>query len=1077
MRARNARSPQRPPRRRRRLVVATAALGAVVFGAVAAVPRMRRAAADRAAAELSEALGARVTLERLDGGLLREATLVGLRVEGPPGAALAQLHAPRVRVAYRLGGLLRGELDALRELEAHDVAVDLDLREADGASDVPSDAAPAGRRVCDVLRALPPTWPKLRVAGALRARLPEGDLVAETFEISADGAAAHLRARGPTPPWGGAPLDVGLTATRVNDGSVRLRGDLGDGVTLHRVDLACASPLSAEVEARAAGGVVRATLRDGRLRVRADDVDLALRPAALDAALPAEALPREGRLNVEAETVVEGSEVGAVSGAATLTGARTAQGVPVDVEIAGAWDGRRGVVRRLRARFGDARAEADDVTLDASAPWRTTGLARLAVDVPDLAALRRDLAPWAVLPYVPAELRSLTVDAASDDARRVVVRSGVLRTSRGAVRIAGVAGLPAAPDAWREATFDLKAEVEAVDLATLAPPGLDLPPTTGAADAVATLRGSAAAPDVAVDVRARDVAIDGRALGEVRVRAQWRGGVEVAVETLEIDGPGVAARAAGRVDLERTTVADATFDVRIPDVAAWRDLVPGAGDLRGRLELRGAAASVRRDAARGSVEARGSAEFLVEAATWNGWAVDRLVATATLDGAAVSVASLSASSSLGTVEAEARGDLRDLASAEGSVRFDLAVDDAAPWLARFGVATDLAGPVAAKGEARTTRASDLRAWSGAAGLRSKAPSIAGLPLADVAVDATFDDARLTVAAASAASEHGTVELAGDGAATTDGFEGRIDRLRVVHAGREVRLASPARWARRGDGWAVENLDVVAGGGVLRGRAALRGDAVDVDLVGEGLDPTAFGLGAGGRVGGRLRVAGPATAPEGDAELTSESLTWSGVSARVRLAASQGPEGIALRDLSLDGGAAFRVEGSGIVPTVFGVGGLRPAPRPGRTASFRLSAQAPDLRPFAVLGIPAQLEARDLRCEIAAEGDALRATAGATDLAWRAEDARAALPSRSTARLDVDATAIRAEAVLGDGSAVDVRLHGELAAGLRRDALRESLRAAREAPLRAGLVVDARDLAAFRDAISGLERLEGRASAR
>ena len=135
---------------------------------------LARPLANFVAEQISEALGGKFTLERIEGNLFSELVVVGLRTEtAPPENPLRRIDVDRASVRFSLRRLFDDPVGAIEAIEASGLVLELDLDQPTEPSEEP----------LDLEQWLPRKIPMIDIDGSVTIRAGNRDYAVGNFDL------------------------------------------------------------------------------------------------------------------------------------------------------------------------------------------------------------------------------------------------------------------------------------------------------------------------------------------------------------------------------------------------------------------------------------------------------------------------------------------------------------------------------------------------------------------------------------------------------------------------------------------------------------------------------------------------------------------------------------------------------------------------------------------------------------------------------------------------------------------------------------------------------------------------------
>jgi len=562
-------------------------------------PLLARPLARFVAGRISDELGGRFSLQRVEGDWLTTLVLVGLETETPPpDGALRALAFDRAVVRHRLGTLLSGDLaGAIREATVDGLRLALDTK----APTAPGEGAPPTA----VLDAIPDPLPALRVSGSVTVRTGDGTASAQ-FRVEGGGRRFDLVLRELSLFSGGPEPEFRATVEREDGATLALRPMTplaGIETPLVRVRFPKSGGVEADASLRLAGGVVDARLRTDSLDVDARGVDLAKVPAPLRRLVP-EAVPETGL---------------------------------VDLQGQASFRDRRGRVDSLRFESPFAAVAATGVAIELDRPYLVGDVTSLDASTDDLSAIGAQMGA-----ELPAARVRATMRRGVDGVVAIESLEIARRESRASLR--GTASLPDEPSRWRETRLDLAFDARVSDAGDLAPPRV-ADAVRGSARVSGRIEGTLAAPLAHLTAEGEDLLLAERPVRSFRLVGDlaWP---RLDLREARLAGDPGRLELSGSADLEARTLRDATLRADIPDLGGFLAMLPGAPRASGRVD---ATARIALAAWDGRVE--GAVTLRATSLHVDGREIGALDFEATAKERDVEVASVSASGAWGSVAA------------------------------------------------------------------------------------------------------------------------------------------------------------------------------------------------------------------------------------------------------------------------------------------------------------------------------------------------------------------------------------------------------------------------------------------
>ncbi len=799
-------------------------------------PLLARPLARLVGDRLSGATGLVVEVDRVDGTLLSDVVLSGVRARASH-RTLRRMDCDRVRVRFDVVDLLRrGPLAAIRAIEARGVDVELDPTAVDEAA-----TEPAVATTSNWLDSIPDPLPISSISARVQWRGNGGIGRANGLTLRGDGDRVDVEVERldlPRDGVAGAPLACGLSIERLAPREFRVRSIRPlDGLTLDdaRVAFPADGGVAATFSGRLRNSRIEGALRERTLTCHTDGLDLSALPRWLGDFLgTADELPHGGTLAADLSVTPLGGAIAEIRGTATVHDLRWRDAALDVVAIAGVWSGGHGSVDSLSVTRGSAHVDATGVSVDAAVPWFVSRVEHAKVAVPEVDEVAHWLSLGSEVPQSLARVRGVDVELTSEDGRRVTVARGTVALIDVTCDVTGTAILPARPDAWRETDVGLRIAAENWDLETTLSTVGALPPVRGRVDVIARIDGRIAAPRAFATLAARDLLVAGHAFehASAEIDVQWPRArvtcIEVHASEGSITGTAVA-------DLERQQITGGTFDADITTLGPLVALAGEAPQLHGRARVHGVIRRLGRD------QVALDAAITADALELERVAVGSLSARANLDWPRLQVADLRVDGPSGTADGAIELDVRDVASTSGHATFALETPGVRAILGSISGAPVMAD--ATRLDGHLTRSADAPpgSWDGDVRLHCPRLTVAGRTFDDVDAHATFRD-----------------------------------------GGRQV-----PNFTLQWNGGRVE------GAAAIGAHSSLSADGTDVDLSG-------IVAGLGGRASFHLSASGSAAHPEIAARVDCDTVTFESLTARVGFTVRQSAGVMSIQSLLIDG---------------------------------------------------------------------------------------------------------------------------------------------------------------------------------
>ncbi len=522
---------------------------------------------------LSDELGGRYSLVRVEGEWLSGLALVGLRTEeAPPTGPVTRLQFGRAVVTYDLWGLFGDDpMAAIHSVSVTHARVDLELGRPPAP---PRDEEPA---------AAPLRLPPFDISGEVFVRSAQGDLALEGLSLRGDAAAVDAQVdRIVLPELFGAQREGALAgrALREPDGGwVWTSSSALAGIGVPRLRVTPDGNIDAVVAV--AEGAITVAVRGGEADVSGDNLALERLPPWVYGLLPASvAAPDEGRLRADLHATLDPL---AVTGELTVDRARWGR-AHIDravLQCAYGADGRA-TVTTARVESSDLRFDAADVQLEFERPYVIAAARRLELEV-------ADVRPW--LPRLDRRV-SVRLLAHSGQERELLIDDLDISAPGMTYAGAGRAELPEDPARWRETRvrYDFAGGLE--DFATSGYAMQGRVAVTG--QVTGSLR------DLLVEgaVKGRDLVVEERRVDRLDLEAQLRW-PELTLNTLAIETPAGTVHASGRGDLDRRVVHEASYRIDVPDLANFAKVFPRTPALAGKVSGQGTLTYAKEEGVRG----------------------------------------------------------------------------------------------------------------------------------------------------------------------------------------------------------------------------------------------------------------------------------------------------------------------------------------------------------------------------------------------------------------------------------------------------------------------------------------------
>ncbi|MCA9319739.1 MAG: hypothetical protein KDB53_03340, partial [Planctomycetes bacterium] len=254
---------------------------------------------------LSDQLGGRFELERVEGNWFGDLELVGMRTdESPSVGALQRVSFDRIRVTYDLMTLL-GERpqDGIESVTVSGLDLKLDLTAPTEESTEPPPS------LADIVDALPRSFPEMTINGRVEVLTADGSMILGDLRVAGGSQelALTLREIEPLPTLrDGAPESLTLTLARLPERTWQLSLDeevWGLKIEAARVGLGQDDALQAELAATFAEGSLRASLNQGQLSANLESLKIAAAPAWLNRLMEGvSGIPNQGTLSAKAQS-------------------------------------------------------------------------------------------------------------------------------------------------------------------------------------------------------------------------------------------------------------------------------------------------------------------------------------------------------------------------------------------------------------------------------------------------------------------------------------------------------------------------------------------------------------------------------------------------------------------------------------------------------------------------------------------------------------------------------------------------------------------------------------------------------
>ncbi len=1066
---------------------------------------------DRVAAALGDSLGVPITIQSVEGDLLRQITLRGIRSEAAPeGQVLQGLDATRIDVRYDWWTALSDPSAALRDVTVQGLDIALDLTADSGPAKTPVETA---RALATALEALPSRLGPLDVRGTLRARTLEGEVFVRAFHLHGGAPQVIANVEYVSFPLLGemeTASDLSISVQRGDPGVlIASVGGAAAGVGVQHLEVDVRDP-----ELWGVSGTV--TLAQQRIAVHLGPGD-----ASLSGSIAMERLPAWlTRLAPDAPLPPEGFVTLAVK-------AERAKGGPADYRLRDVRLDARELrfrdleLRRFRItaeREGElplvwsATADAPNSTLtlsgmqlDTGSPWVATHAKSIELTTNDLAAVLRKLGYVEAARRVPEPATTLSVRGSlqGDELR---LQGAELQAGASRAAASGTVGLPASPGDWRDAGLFLRVEGQLQLQHAVA----QLPQEWKTADGSGALALECDVSGTVDDPSAR-LRVDGSGLtlGEhvletiaLDVAATHRT-VQLHVARARTTFGALDARGAVVLDAATQRRADdVQVTVESPSLAAVREVFPGLPEMRGSLRvdlsLDGRLPDLTRvgpdddwDSWRRRLHGlTGDIDVTGSGLEWRDLAFGDVAIDAVASWPRFAVRELGVDGELGTVRGEAFANLsrETLLVRPLTIRVP-AVEPLVPhlpWLPVQRGELTLSGSLALSGSSSWDRPSFHFGVKGR-----------DLLAGDIAIDQLDGTVRSVGGArywtklrangplGSLATE-ATLHLV-DGGGSADVRQLRVDadtHAALVEAAIRpgaIELTAPTTVTWTTDRIEAPEFALSALGGELSGRVAVGGFEtrsydVDAECEGRDLDVNRLMADLTGRARLSLQVSGALDAPDVRAALSVPTLRYADESGKLSARLSQSPGGMQF-DVRVEAGAAASITASGTLPLRVSRAGLEETDT-AEPAVLRASGTVLEPGPWLERFAPDTIAMNACEFSIEAADGKLDARIQTEDL--RMASAQAGTPKlrgRTTVSLEGDEHGITAILDGGRGGAIGAqgRVHATAPLNWRRPG--DSLRRLRDASLDGEIAIEAPDLAPVARMMSGLVHVSGHGEGR
>ena len=976
----------------------------------------------------------------------------------------------RARVEYDLWGLL-GErpADAIEAVEIGGAVVELDLRE-------PSEPSEEPLGVDEIAEMIPAPLPRVKVDGVVRLWTEGGEIAARKVTMGGGERTLTLSVEGlalPDPWAEGVPESYALELERPDRREIVLRTeDEILGVRIREVRGRVEGP--AKWQARASLGLLdgelEARINPEALEAQATGLELAKLPRWLGELIPElQPLPSGGTVGFDLRIPAWREVALRAEIEATISNLAWREIERGDLNIEARWDGNAADVVALRAVLDGSRIEVAAARLDPELPFVMDKVGTLDLEVPDLAALLTrlgvDAGGW-TWPRAPV---SVTAKINGRPAERVEIGELEVKSGEARLTFRGSAALPADPASWRETTVEVEVEGVLPDfedsLALVLDPGV----LRGSGRIAGRLDGVLVDPHATAEIAARDISVQGQAVGSVDVTAELRW-PRLHLRQLEVHGELADVSAQAGLDLALAEIESMDFDARLSELARLTALVPEASSLGGAARLAG---SATKRAGTWSAGYSGEVELTGSDVTWDGHAVGSAVLQIRGEWPRFEVARVEIAGPLGEVAAAGTCDLASERPAVALEGVRIRLPDLAALSATLPDLPRLAGSLEIQADLVRDADAPWTVLNGDVTIRGTDFLVEGTTIQRLEAQLAARGEALDLALLEAAGPWGRARVRGGAQLGEDGGSLRIEEIDSELQGYPLSLAKPTelRWSKDGT-VEVDDLLLRALGGEIAGQLRW-GPEVLVALEGRGLDLSGLPseLDLQGRVDLRLSASGPRASPTVDLEIRGPELGWRSEKASLDVAAHHDAGGLRVASLDLRVGESSAISGSGSLPIRIVEGRLEVGAWEG--TRFSLRGESRDVALARRFGVPeaASWEALEVDVEIA---DGVISARGALeDPRWRIEeeDVDPDLRIAFAARADATSTVVKVNAPAGRYAGLDGEV--QIGAGIDWNDLGGWLARLQEAPLQGNLSAEIPRLEAFRT-MAGLRALEGSA---
>ena len=627
--------------RLRRLLRWTGATILLIFVLLAGIYLLRdrllaEPLANFVAEQMSEALGGRFSLERIEGDYFTELVVIGLRTDvEPTEGPLRRIDIDRASVRYSLWRLLDDPVGAIRQVEASGAVVELDLDRPSEPSEEP----------LELERWLPHTFPRLDIGARVRIRAGGQDY---SFDFVANGGGrSSLNARFEAIDLAGelqSPL-LRLRIEHTEFGTFTVQSwDSFAGIVPKRIEAQVLGELGITAELEVAGGEIGVKLSKDAARVTASWIDLAKLPEELVTRLPADMqLPDSGMI-FRAEIGVDEplAPDPAIFTHITLHGVQWDEWRATRIALTGEW--RDGVARlsKLDAVLADGSIEARGIELRPDLAMPLVRLDSIQAELSDVRTPLRRLGLATNLPDVPV---SFTMRAHRAEGEPLKLDALRIAAGDSHVSASGEFTLPVDVEAWEETPLKLTLDA-LLDARSLPASETAI---TGAVSIKGSVAGTPRAPTALLEVHGSGLTVDGEPIETLEAKG------ELAWPKLQLDSlrflaaPG-SLDLSGSADLEQRVLTGGRYMLEIHSLEELAKLIPGAPAMKGTLRGVG---SITRASLDG--EREGDANLTCEGLEIEGVVIESATIRATLRGDTIALPEFSVRAPEWSVAGSAEG--------------------------------------------------------------------------------------------------------------------------------------------------------------------------------------------------------------------------------------------------------------------------------------------------------------------------------------------------------------------------------------------------------------------------------------